>query len=155
VSLTPLGAGGELVRRAAGETGWFSCPAVDRTAELQVPQQETSILIEERFEVDEGHDVLEVAERLVAIALRVEGSDGVFHSIFEQFSPAHHAKASLAFVVRGEQRSFRGKEMPDMNAIPFIREWRLVTAESELKPRVIVEVDVGVEQIDAVVCFLE
>ena len=42
-----------------------------------------------------------------------------------------------------------------MNAVPFVRKRRLVPAESDLKARVIVEVEVGVEQIDAVVSLLE
>jgi len=71
-------------------------PRVDRTAELKIPPAESPILIVERFEVDEGHDVLEAVERLVAVPLRIERPDGVFHSILEKRSPAHHAEASLA-----------------------------------------------------------
>ena len=42
-----------------------------------------------------------------------------------------------------------------MDAIPLVREGRLVSADSELEPRVIVEVDVGIEQLDDVVEVLE
>jgi hypothetical protein len=45
--------------------------------------------------------------------------------------------------------------VPDVDAIPLVRERRLVAADAQLEPRVVVEVEVGIEQVDAVERVLE
>ena len=45
--------------------------------------------------------------------------------------------------------------MPDVNTIPLISERRLITADPYLEPRVVAEIEVGVEQGDGVERVLE
>jgi hypothetical protein len=76
---------------------------VARAAELEVPQQEALLPGVEWLEVHEAFEILPAVERLEAVALRVEGAQGVFDPLVGQDPPEHQAEAAVGLEVDGEK----------------------------------------------------
>src|SRR5260370_12570714 len=68
---------------------------------------------------------------------------------------AHQAEAPVGLVIGGEERPFRGHQVPDVHAIELITVRVFEAADLHLEARVVAEVDVGVEDGDGVVKVLE
>src|SRR6266851_6503013 len=68
---------------------------------------------------------------------------------------AYQTEAPIGLVVIREKRPFRGHQVPDVHAIELVTERVLEAADLHLEARVVVEVDVSVEQVDGVVKVLE
>src|SRR4029077_19095627 len=110
-------------------------PCIDRAAKVQVSEQEPFLLVIERLEIEEGHDVLKVAVRLERISLSVERSHRVFETIVEQDAPAHEAEATITLEITGVERPFRREQVPDVDTVPLISERRFVASQAKLEAR--------------------
>ena len=103
----------------------------------------------ERFEGGEGDHIAAVVKRLVAFPGTVEEPDGVLDPVLGELTPAHRADLAVALEVDVEERPLGSQQVLVGNLVVFIGVRRLESTDPEVEALVVVEVDIGVQQVEA------